>query len=366
VTRDLVPGTAVLRAAALLASGSVTMAAVAADSAVIFMYHHVAEDTPPATSIAPARFESHLTYLEREGFEVLPLLEVVDALARNEPVPDRTVVITFDDGYSSVLDTALPALARRRWPFTVFVSTESVDAGYGGYLGWSELRQLAAAGATIGNHTVSHAHLVRRAADESDTEWRRSVEGEIQTAAERLQTELGSAAIPVLAYPYGEYTLELKQFVADLGLIALGQQSGAISSGSDWQALPRFPMATGFDDLEEFALKARTRPLPAMLAMAERHIVDAGEERPLLRIELPDGGDFRRTGLACYASGQGKMALSWIGQGQRQVEVRPSEPLRPGRTKYNCTAPSVSESGVYYWFSYLWMRPQPDGRWYSE
>ena len=354
------------RLLALLVIAASAEPTTAAESAVIFMYHHVAEETPPSTSITPARFASHLDYLEREGFMVLPLENVLESLSHDEPVPDKTVVITFDDGYSSVLATAAPLLARRSWPFTVFVNTDAIDGGFGGYMSWQELRGLASAGATIGNHTVSHAHLLRQLEGESESDWRRRVEGEITHAGERLSAELGSAAIPVLAYPYGEYTAALKEIVAGLGLLAVGQHSGAVGPGSDWQALPRYPMATGFDALDEFALRARTRPLPARIVGPELHIVPGGETRPALRLELPAAGDFNRDAIACYASGQGRMALTWIGSGQRQFEISPLQALRPGRTKYNCTAPSASEDGIYYWFSHLWLLRQPDGSWYSE
>ncbi|MGW8368710.1 MAG: polysaccharide deacetylase family protein [Gammaproteobacteria bacterium] len=339
---------------------------ITGESAVIFMYHHVDDSTPASTSVSPALFERQLDYLEREGFSVRPLLELIEALEAGQPVPDGSVAITFDDGYSSVLEHALPALQKRDWPFTVFVNTEPVDNGFGGYLSWDELRELGRAGATIGNHSATHAHLVRKDAGESDSEWRARIGDEIDTAAGRLAAEVGAYTIPVFAYPYGEYAVALEQIVADHKLYGVGQQSGPFGRGSDFLALPRFPLAAELDSLDEFGLRARTRPLPVRVVGEERHIVEPELARPALHLALAaNARDVRADALSCYASRQGRMAIEWGEPGAAFIAT-PNEPLSAGRTKYNCTAPSLSASGVYYWYGYLWMKKERDGDWYAE
>ncbi len=337
----------------------------AADSAVILMYHHVDSETPPSTSITPERFSAQLDYLERENFRVRPLLEVLEALQSGNAIADKTVVLTFDDGYESVLENAMPLLRSRGWPFTVFVTTNYADQNYGGYLNWEQIRRLAANGATIGNHTRTHAHLVRRLPGESEREWQQRVRAEIADAGQRLASEVGTAAIPALAYPYGEYDATVRATARDLGLFSLGQHSGAAGSQSDLFALPRFPVASGYDSLEDFSLRVHSRTLPARVVGRERHVLDADDLRPALRLELAPG-DFRAAELACYATAQGAIDLTWNPENPEEVVARPREPLGAGRTKYNCTAPSASESGVYYWFSYLWMKKNADGSWYTE
>ncbi len=98
---------------------------------------------------------------------------------------------------------------------------------------------------------------------------------------------------------------------------------------------------------------------------SERHLVDAEETQPTLTLRLEDG-DYRAGELACYASSQGLMNLRWADDSRQEVTVQPRQPLRAGRTKYNCTAPSASEPGVYYWYSYLWIRRNDDGSWYAD
>jgi biofilm PGA synthesis lipoprotein PgaB len=346
--------------------GMVSAAAVADDSAVIFMYHHVDDSTPASTSIPPALFARQLDYLEREGFSVLPLLELVEAIASGREVPERSIAITFDDGYSSVMDQALPELEKRGWPFTVFVNTQAVDQGFGGYLSWDDLRALGQSGGTIGNHSASHAHLLRRESGESDSRWRSRINDDIEMAAQRLEEEVGRYSIAVFAYPYGEYTTELKEIVSAHGLYAVGQQSGPFGPHSDFLALPRFPIAASLQSIDEFGLRARTRPLPVRLIGEERHVLESTEAQPALLLALENNDDVRVDALNCYASGQGRMMIEWRNEQRDEFAVIPAEPFSSGRSKVNCTAPSASAAGIYYWYGHLWMKKQSNGDWYRE
>ncbi|HUF72946.1 MAG TPA: polysaccharide deacetylase family protein [Gammaproteobacteria bacterium] len=332
---------------------------------VVFMYHHVDAGTPAATSVTPEVFAEQMSFLEREGFTVLPLIDLLDALAGGREVSARSVAITFDDGYRSVLTEALPLLESRGWPFTVFVNTEAIDEGYGGYLSWSDLRTLGERGGAIGNHSVTHAHLVRSLPGETTGEWRRRVTAEIESAADRLEAEVGDYLIPAFAYPYGEYSAEIKAIVDDAGLYGLGQHSGAVGPDSDFLALPRYPVATGLP-IGDFALRARSLPLPVRVSGTEQHVVDPADSRPTLTLALDPDDDVRVAELACYVGGQGRAVLEWRDDGMRELSVRPERALGPGRTKVNCTAPSRESAGVYYWWGYLWMRRLDDGRWYEE
>jgi peptidoglycan/xylan/chitin deacetylase (PgdA/CDA1 family) len=338
----------------------------AANSGVILLYHHVDGDTPASTSITRREFADQLDYLEGEGFQIVPLNDLVEALRSGRPVAERSVAITFDDAYRTILSGALPELESRGLPFTIFVSTQVIDDAYGAYLSWDELRMLGEHGATIGNHSVSHTHLVRQMAGESDTAWRRRITAEIFEAGIRLEAEVGDYLIPVMAYPYGEYTTDIKTIVGELGLTALAQHSGAIGPGSDFLALPRYPNASDLKlSASDFALRVRSRPLPVKLTEPEEHVVDTND-RPPLRLQLNSKDDLQLDELACYASGQGRMSLQWLDQAMTEFVATPERALGVGRSKYNCTAPSIAEAGVYYWFGYLWMRRRSDGLWYDE
>jgi len=78
------------------------------NQAVILQYHHVSTDSPPVTSLSKESFTAHMDYLDENGFTILPLETVLHRLKNGPLLPDKTAVITFDDGYTSVYEIAYP------------------------------------------------------------------------------------------------------------------------------------------------------------------------------------------------------------------------------------------------------------------
>lgn len=347
--------------AALGLAPPAALPATAPSSVVVLEYHHVSDDTPASTSVPPAVFEAQMDYLAEHGFRVRPLDDLVARIRAGEPVPEKTVALTFDDAYRSVYTEAFPRLRERGWPFTVFVSTAYIDEGYGNYADWDALREMARAGVTLGNHSVDHPHLVRRRAGEGDAAWRARARTQITGAQTRLSDEVGSAA-KLFAYPYGEFSPALQALVDELGFAGFGQQSGAFGTASDFTALPRFPIAGTAPALDTFATKVRSRPLPLREAEPASGVLGPEAARPTLRLTLGEG--VRPSTISCYVHGSA-MPIEQVGQNPPVLAVRPAEPIGPGRTKYNCTAP-VSGAEGWHWYSFLWMKPLQDGSWYRE
>lgn len=125
-------------------------------------------------------------------------------------------------------------------------------------MSWQQLREIRQSGGEIGNHSLSHPHFVRRRNAETDEQWRARIIDGVRQAQHILQRNAASPIL-ALAYPYGEYSKEVKQLLRDLGYFGIGQHSGAVSRQADFQAVPRFPMTTGFDDMENFALKVASK-----------------------------------------------------------------------------------------------------------
>jgi peptidoglycan/xylan/chitin deacetylase (PgdA/CDA1 family) len=326
----------------------------------ILLYHHVSDSTPASTSVSPATFAAHLELIEREGYEVVPLTQIVDALVAGEPMASRWVAITFDDAYESVASTAAPMLAERSWPFTVFVSTDYVDDGHGLYLGWDDLRALEADGATIGNHTLAHEHMVRRKAGETTRDWQDRLAREVTDAQARLQEEL-NAPLRLFTYPYGEFDAEVAELMQSLGFIAFGQQSGAVGSTTNHYAIPRFPLAKGFDSVQSLAEKLRTEHLPLLEPEAPATLLAADAGPPVLELRIDDAARVRPGSLNCFVAGQPNAKVTW----GEAVIIQAGESLRAGRSKYTCTAPHPDIPRAYYWHSHLYIKPRADGSWYD-
>ncbi|MGB1946785.1 MAG: polysaccharide deacetylase family protein, partial [Candidatus Puniceispirillaceae bacterium] len=148
--------------------------ALAADHAVILMYHRFGEDRLPSTNIRLDQFDAHLEKLSNGNYSVLPLAKIVDHLQNDRPLPDRTVAITIDDAYLSVFTEAWPRLKAKGFPFTVFVATDPVDRKNRGYMSWDQLRQLQADGIGIGSQTASHPHMHLSSLADVDAELEKS------------------------------------------------------------------------------------------------------------------------------------------------------------------------------------------------
>lgn len=347
--------------------------AQSSSAATILQYHHISDKTPAATSISPALFRRHLLHLEQAGYAILPLHVMIADLKAGRTLPDKSVAITFDDGYDSVYREAFPLLKEKGWPFTVFVNTQPLERGAAGFVTWDQLNEMADHGATIANHSHTHTHLLRRLTNENESRWRARIQEDIQTAEHLIRQHTGQLH-KLLAYPYGEYDRATKRLVAELGFIAFGQQSGPIADsvgngGSlDFLALPRFPFGGPYGDEDDFKVKVATLPMPIkatmVLSQAGGKLIDdtllpQSVQKPLLQIEL-------RHALAapvqCFASGQGTINTDLKGT---HVTARAKQPLPVGRSRYNCTSAS-SEPGRFYWYSQFFIRKQADGNWYPE
>lgn len=323
--------------------------------AVALIYHHIDSTTPKSTSVSPAQFRQQLDYLQENHFTVLALPEIARRIARGESLPDKVVALTFDDAYRSVYTQAYPLLKTRNWPFTVFVNTAAIDQQSRLHSSWEQLREMAAFGATIANHSETHAHLAYRLPNETESQWQQRVTAEINNAEQRIKNELGTAE-KLFAYPYGEYDSALQELLKNLGYTAFGQQSGAWGTTTDKLAIPRFAFAGDYADMDDFKLKVATLPFAIKKINVADNPLPHNQQRPALRLEFMPG-NFQD--LNCYGSGQGALALAW--ESAHTVIIKPNKAIPVGRSRVNCTMPAGN--GRYYWYSHQWIRLDKNNQW---
>ncbi len=324
---------------------------------VVLQYHHVDDSTPRITSTTPDEFRAHMAYLAERQFEIWPLPKLIDTVRAGEPTPERVAAITFDDAYDSIYDTAFPILQDYGWPFTVFVATEPVVLGSRGYLSWEKLKEMAEAGVTIANHTHTHAHLLRRLENETESEWLARIENELTTAQQLLEENIGPTP-KLFAYTYGEYDPSVVEVVEKLGFVGFGQQSGAIGPDLQFAVLPRFPFGGIYNAIGPFRTKVNTLPMPIEPIVLDPMIKD--DLTPSLTLQFTQE-NLRLHQLVCYTPGGGTATLERNGL---TVEVTNDRPVPVGRSRYNCTMPAYGNR--FYWFSQLWIRKRDDGTWYPE
>jgi biofilm PGA synthesis lipoprotein PgaB len=342
--------TSILGIAALLLTPASTYAA---EHAAIALYHHVSESTPASTSIAPAIFRQHMALLRDEGFHVMALPELLTALRTRTDIPDKTVAISFDDGYISIYDTAFPMLQEFGYPFTVFINTQPHDDGMNGYMSWAQIREMADAGVSIANHMENHPHMVDSLPGEDMRARDTRLRSEMLRSQERIKTETGQDH-KFLAYPYGEYDLANKAMLEELGFIGLGQQSGAVGFNADFLALPRYPFGGSFTDLSDFRQKMQT--LSFHLTRVDPETTMTTERNPSVTLQFAPG-EFNFRQIGCYANGQA-MQMEWLDQDNGLVRLSTEQTFNMRRFRYLCTAP-MRGSNRFFWYSKDWTRSTP-------
>ena len=329
-----------------------------ADNAVILLYHHVSDSTPASTSVTPATFEQHLQYLA-DGYNVISLEQAIDQLKSAKPLPQNAVVITFDDGYRNIYDNARPILARYKMPYTVFINPRQIGK-YDTQLTWQQVLEMQETDARFANHTAHHRHLLERTVEESQSDWLAGIEQDIRESEAMLKNKLGYS-LQYLAYPYGEYNGDIQRLISKLGFVGFGQHSGAIYSGSDFTALPRFPATGIYANLDTLKIKINSLALPVTSTSALKsgagRVVMSNAQAPGNFSFTFSGEDVLATQLSCYFAN----AALPVSIDNHRVTVTLVQRLPVGRSRVNCTAPSRAQTGRYYWYSQPWFVPRKDG-----
>jgi peptidoglycan/xylan/chitin deacetylase (PgdA/CDA1 family) len=234
---------------------------------LILCYHAVASAWPGSSAVSEAALTRQLALLRRRGYEGFTL-SALERRRRDGTLPGRSVAITFDDGYASVV-RARELLANAGYPATVFVVTQFVDSGlplrWAGIdhwlatrhaselrpLSWEELKSLRDDGWEIGSHTVTHPDL--RSLDDDALMW------ELSASRVAIAARLGDCR--VLAYPYGTADARVASAAATVGYYAACTLS--ISHRLDeWLCRPR----TGIYDHDR-GLRLRVKLSPAVRSL---------------------------------------------------------------------------------------------------
>ncbi len=168
----------------------------------ILMYHHIAQ--PPVgadaverdLSVSPERFAEHLRFLREQGYTPISLADLAAALEVGQALPERPIVLTFDDGYRDNYEQALPILQQFGMRATFFLLTSALDENNPQYMTWEQAMALDAAGMELGAHGYTHADLRDRSVE--------FLVWQMLGSKEAIESRTGKPA-QFFCYPAGEY-----------------------------------------------------------------------------------------------------------------------------------------------------------------
>jgi peptidoglycan/xylan/chitin deacetylase (PgdA/CDA1 family) len=208
----------------------------------VLMYHEIADPSESRSRLAvsPDAFAAQLDCLADGGFETMTAAALSRMLRQGDgELPERTIVLTFDDGYEDFHSRAMPLLSQHGFTATLFLTSGWVqDAGSEsagkrptGMLSWDQVTAAARAGIEIAAHTCWHPQL--------DQLPENLVREELCTSKATLEERLG-VPVPGLAYPFGYSNATVRRVAREAGYaygFAVGNRIA--SSSSDMFALER-------------------------------------------------------------------------------------------------------------------------------
>ncbi len=209
----------------------------------ILMYHYISVPPPGSDtvrrdlSVGPDVFRAQLITLREQGYTSITLSQLLYALQRGTPLPEKPVVLTFDDGYSDNYVNAFPIMQQEGFVGTFFVITEVTEQRNVDYMTWEQVVEMKEAGMEIGSHTRTHPSLPGMSVE---TIWR-----ELAESRALLQQRLGQE-VNSFAYPYGRFDDGVAHLTAVAGYhIAVVTKQGAHHTTDNMMTLRRIRVRGG-------------------------------------------------------------------------------------------------------------------------
>ena len=305
------------------------------DSGILsLMYHRFNENKYPSTNIRMEVFDKQMDIIKDLGYEFYDPKVFIDDFKKVKK--QKKILITIDDGFKSFYSEAWPYLKENKIPFILFISTEPI--GKNGYMTWEEIKEIERSEiGNIGHHSHTHEYLI----DMTDSEFIKDIE----TSSQIFKNELGYVP-PIFSYPFGEYSLFMKNYISKNFKIAFGQHSGIIDNNKDKFELPRFPINEKYGELKRFKSIINYFPLEYKKILPEEKQLFENTNPPNFKVEF-----FKEqknlSNINCYSNEGDVWEKSKTNFSNNSLTIKFREPFKPRRGRINC---SLNDNGKWRWF----------------
>ena len=223
----------------------------------VLAYHKIgepADDWYTYNYISQQTFEEHLEYLKKSEWECLDIKSFLSGLDDDNNLPDRSVLLSFDDGYASTYEVALPLLQRYNFPAVVFVPTAFVGS-YNSFdadllveprelmCTWEQLSALENNDVSVQSHGINHRHFSALRVEEQVAE--------IHDSKSIIESKIKNE-VRLFSFPYGDNVGNDNQIISILE--SAGYQAAFLYGGGSFSSstvhpfmIPRIPIGPDAD-----------------------------------------------------------------------------------------------------------------------
>ncbi|MGL4618671.1 MAG: polysaccharide deacetylase family protein, partial [Chroococcidiopsis sp.] len=180
----------------------------------ILMYHDILPKKQVFFDVTPQEFEQHLQFIKKQGFTPISYDQLVIHLRTGLPLPEKPIMLTFDDGYGGHYEYVYPLLKKYGYPAVFSIYTSGVGNNVGrSHVSWEQLKEIAADPLiTIAAHSVTHPEDLRRLSDDK-------LQMEVTESKQILENKL-DIPIRYFTYPAGRYNQKVAAAVKKAGYLS--------------------------------------------------------------------------------------------------------------------------------------------------
>ena len=184
----------------------------------ILMYHHIGDLPPDADAlrksltVSQERFNEQMKFLAEQGYTTIHIAELLNHLQTGAPLPEKPIVLTFDDGYDDNYTNVFPTLKDFGFKGTFFIIGAPTDYGSPGYMRWEQILELYENGMEIGAHSLTHRYNLGQ--------FRPSIQDSEIKKGHQLMADHLPNWMPLFSYPSGSYNQYTLDVLKQLGYVA--------------------------------------------------------------------------------------------------------------------------------------------------
>lgn len=246
----------------------------------VLNYHQINDRDKNALTLSSHAFAAQMEYLASAGYHTITMQELADALEKGAALPEKPVLLTFDDGYRDNYDVAYPILKAYGMKAAIFLITDYVSL-YPNYLTWEEVRDMRQNGIEFGSHTLNHVDLTTCANPEE-------LKKQLIDSKAAIEWRLG-CPITFLAYPCGSRSRAVIDALKATGYRgAFTVDMGSDHPGDNMYELRRIPIfGSNAHTLLRFKIRLTCPALTASLERLQTGLQQAGYPRLARFLPVP-------------------------------------------------------------------------------